>query len=266
MKLLLLPLLGASLSVASASHAGDTCEVKSGAATAALVELYTSEGCSSCPPADRQLSDLRRQLDANAVLVPLALHVTYWDRIGWKDIYAQPTFDSRQSWLLQQRRKRVVYTPQFFLNGDLLREWSWDLPSANRRFKALPAPFTIALNTTPAAAGLSGHATVSAPDVRTGGDLYLAITESGLVSRVLRGENSGVTLRHDNTTRLWLGPFPLRQGKASVHQEVSLPAGWARERVQAVALVQNSDDGRILQAVSTQQCQAAQALAPGSAR
>jgi hypothetical protein len=71
------------------------CELYSGPHTAALVELYTSEGCSSCPPADRQLSRLREALDANAVVVPLSLHVTYWNYIGWIDPFGQRVFDER---------------------------------------------------------------------------------------------------------------------------------------------------------------------------
>ncbi len=264
MKPILMLTLLASFCAASASYASGVCEVKSGPATAALVELYTSEGCSSCPPADRQLSNLRGQLDANAVVVPLSLHVSYWDQIGWKDIFAQKIFDARQSELLEKRRYKVVYTPQFFVNGDELRDWSAALPSEIRRINAKPAPVTISLKSTAgnpplktaAGATLLLDADVSAADPRTAGALYLALSESGLVSHVLRGENSGVTLRHDNTVRLWLGPFPLTQGKTRVHQEISLPAAWRSDHVQAVAFVQNSDDAHILQAVSTAQCQA----------
>lgn len=255
--------LGASLCAAPASYAGG-CEVKSGPATAALVELYTSEGCSSCPPADRQLSNLRRQLDADAIMVPLALHVSYWDRIGWKDVFAQRIFDARQSALLEKRRNKFAYTPQFFVNGDELRNWSTALPSEIRRINATPAPVTIRLKSSaanPAPATAPGatlllEADVSAADPRTAGALYLALSESGLVTHVLRGENGGATLRHDDTVRLWLGPFPLAQGTARVRQEISMPAAWRSDRVQTVAFVQSAD-ARILQAVSTAQCPAA---------
>lgn len=87
-----------------------TCDARSGPKTAALVELYTSEGCSSCPPADRQLSRLRQALDPAAEFVPLALHVGYWDYIGWKDPYAQAAFGARQSWLVHANRQKTVYT------------------------------------------------------------------------------------------------------------------------------------------------------------
>lgn len=255
--------LAATFCIASAAYAGSACEVNSGTGTAALVELYTSEGCSSCPPADRQLSALRAQLPANAAVVPLALHVSYWDQIGWKDPYAQALFDARQSALLEKRRRKVVYTPQFFVNGDELRDWSASLPAEIRRINAIPAPLTITLSSMPQAAPATVllQADARAHDGKTGGALYLALTESGLVSHVLRGENGGATLRHDDTARLWFGPVALVQGKASLRQQVTLPPGWRADRLQAVAFVQDATDAHILQAVSGAVCQAPSAPA-----
>ena len=245
----------ATCCVMPASYAANSCAVKSGPATAALVELYTSEGCSSCPPADRQLNRLPRTLDRGAVVVPLALHVTYWDRIGWKDVFAQKGFDARQAQLLASARHKFAYTPQFFVNGRELRDWSDNLPAAVRRTNAILAPLTITLKTSATDAGaLLLEAAVSAPGQRTAGDLYVALSESALVSKVLSGENQGATLRHDATARLWLGPFALTGGSAHMRQQVALPAGWQRERLQAVAFVQ-APDARILQAVITAQCQ-----------
>src|SRR5260221_6253514 len=97
------------------------CDVRSGPKTAALVELYTSEGCSSCPPADQQLRRLRQELDSAAAAVPLALHVGYWDYIGWKDPYAQTAFAERQGWLGRVNQHRTVYTPPFFLQRSEVR-------------------------------------------------------------------------------------------------------------------------------------------------
>ena len=227
--------------------------VKSGAATAALVELYSSEGCSSCPPADMALRQLRQSLDADAVLVPLALHVSYWDRIGWKDVFAQKIFDARQTELLSHRNSRVAYTPQFFVNGVELRSWRDNLPDTIRQINARPAPLTITLTSMPAADNVLLEAQVSAVDPHVNGALYLAVSESALVSTVTRGENSGATLRHDNTARLWFGPIQLKQGTARLSQQIKLPHDWRRQNLQAVAFVQ--DQGNVLQAVSTAQCQ-----------
>ena len=112
------------------AHAGGSCQVQSGPTTAALVELYTSEGCSSCPPADDTLRAIRHSAGPHAVVIPLALHVSYWDRIGWKDVFAQKTFDARQSSLVAAVGSKVVYTPQFFVNGREQRNWNMALSGA----------------------------------------------------------------------------------------------------------------------------------------
>lgn len=252
-------LAGVLVTTGLPSYAGNVCEVKSGPATAALVELYTSEGCSSCPPADRQLSELKNGLDSDAAVVPLSMHVTYWDDIGWKDIFAQKTFDRRQSDLVAAHHSRVVYTPQFFVNGNELRSWRGRLPEVIRQVNAIPAPVAITLKTTPNASGsVTLDVAVNAKqDATVDGDLYVAISENGLVSKVSRGENSGATLHHDGTVRQWYGPVRLSQGRAQFHRDVTLPAGWNRNRLQAVAFVQAPDEGRVLQAVSTAQCQPA---------
>lgn len=240
------------------SYAGNVCEVKSGPATAALVELYTSEGCSSCPPADKQLSELKNSLGKDAAIVPLSMHVTYWDEIGWKDIFAQKTFDQRQSDLVAAHHSRVVYTPQFFVNGNELRSWRGNLPGVIRQVNAVPAPVAITLKATPTASGVTLDAAVNAKDGKeVDGDLYIAVSENDLVSNVLRGENRGVTLHHDGTVRQWYGPIRLSQGSAQFHRDVALPANWNRNNLQAVAFVQAPNEGSVLQAVSTTQCRPA---------
>lgn len=270
MKLLSLVTMIATVCAVAPSSAATSCEAVSGARTAALVELYSSEGCSSCPPADVALRKLASRLDADAVVVPLALHVTYWDRIGWKDIFAQKMFDTRQTDLLQLRPHKTAYTPQFFVNGDELRDWDAALPAAIRRINARPAPLAIRLRGTAvdapatAAAGvrLVLDAEVSATDPGTARQLYFAVSESGLVSHVLRGENGGATLEHDHVARHLVGPFTIDHGKARVHQEITLPAAWRGTKARVVAFVQNTDDRRIAQAVSTAVCAAADAGKP----
>lgn len=237
-------------------HADAACEVHSGPATAALVELYTSEGCSSCPPADRQLRTLRSQLPAGAAVVPLGLHVTYWDGLGWRDPFAQSAFDARQRALLGQRRLRVAYTPQFFVNGDELRDWQGQLTATIRRINTRPAAASIVLRTASIASpggGLRLDVQARLADPRAAGDLYVAITESGLSSQVQRGENGGATLHHDDTVRFWLGPVALQQGQAELHRTVSLPPQWRRQGLQALAFVQDAA-AHVLQAVDTTAC------------
>ncbi len=255
MKPIAVAVSGFVLCFATPSFGQNNCRAESGPGTAALVELYTSEGCSSCPPADRELSQLRRAAGRNAVIIPLSLHVTYWDQIGWKDGFAQKEFDLRQKLLANHGKSRVIYTPQFFMNGMELRHWRGQFPAAIRKINEKPAGASISLTWTRA----SGN-TVQLEAVATGRDpqarqvLYLAVSESRLVSKVLRGENGGATLMHDDTVRAWFTPVRLIRGRAQLHQAMRIPGNWNQQNLQAVAFVQNLDDGIVQQAVSIGQC------------
>ncbi|MBI3374530.1 MAG: DUF1223 domain-containing protein [Betaproteobacteria bacterium] len=231
------------------------CDVRSGPNTAALVELYTSEGCSSCPPADRQLSRLRQALDPAAEAVPLSLHVGYWDYIGWKDPYAQTAFGERQNWLVHANQRKTVYTPQVFVSGTELRSSQGALRDKVRQLNAQPAAAAIHVQAriTPDGA-LALNAEAMARAAAEPAALYVALAESGLVSSVTRGENSGVTLTHDHVVREWIGPVRLTGGSARVQREIPLPPAWSRARLEVVAFVQDERSGRVLQAISAQQC------------
>ncbi len=250
--------LGLMLSTHLGAIAQSSCQARSGPKTAALVELYTSEGCSSCPPADKQLSTLRQTLDPQAEVVPLSLHVDYWDYIGWKDPYAQPAFGQRHRALVTANQHKTVYTPHFFVSGGEVREWRGTLRDEVRRINAQPAAAEIRLKTrlTP-----QGTLAISADASRTSpGDaaqLYVALAEDGLVSRVARGENGGTTLSHNAVVRQWLGPIRLSDsstGSASLQRELTLDPGWNRKRLSLVAFVQQEGSARVLQALATPVC------------
>jgi len=102
---------------------GNACSAVSPAHRAALVELYTSEGCDSCPPADNWLSRIDHERQANTI-IPLALHVDYWDDFAWRDRFAQAAFTARQRRLASKGGRHVVYTPEVFIAGEELRSWS----------------------------------------------------------------------------------------------------------------------------------------------
>jgi hypothetical protein len=231
------------------------CDVRSGPKTAALVELYTSEGCSSCPPADRQLSRLRQTLDSAAEVVPLALHVNYWDYIGWKDAYAQVVFGERQSWLVHANQQKTVYTPQFFVGGVDLRSRPGGLPEQVKQLNAQLATATIRVKAEPNTHGtLELSAEATAPAASFPASFYLAVTEDGLVSKVTRGENSGATLAHDHVMRVLIGPIRLEEGTARVQRHVALPAGWSRAQLEVIAFVQDERNGKVLQALRAMNC------------
>ena len=223
------------------------CAVQSGPGTAALVELYTSEGCSSCPPADRQLGQLRQ----DAKLVPLALHVGYWDGLGWKDPFAQDEFAQRQRWLVRVADRRTVYTPQFFVNGTDVR------PSAVadevRRLNTQPAQASIRLQAK-AEGGDALAIDATARSAIDGAVLYLAVAENGLSTEVRAGENSGRRLGHEHVVRAWIGPLKLKGGSVELRRSVPLAKAWQRARLEVSAFVQDPRTGHVLQAVGAGQC------------
>src|SRR5215471_11070793 len=112
--------------IGPARAADPACSASSGPHTTALVELYTSEGCDTCPPADHWLSSLFSRGFTPAQVVPFALHVDYWDYIGWKDPYGRAEFSARQRKLAAMRRPTIVYTPQVLLQGRDFRRWGGD--------------------------------------------------------------------------------------------------------------------------------------------
>ena len=119
MKTLLLAVMALSVATAQAAQ----CTAKSSEKTVAVVELYTSEGCDTCPPVDRWLSSLGSKGFAADRVVPIALHVDYWDYIGWKDTYAREAHSARQRKMAKLARAAMVYTPQVLLQGQDFRRW-----------------------------------------------------------------------------------------------------------------------------------------------
>ena len=236
-------------------QAQGACATRSGAQTVALVELYTSEGCSSCPPADRWLSGIAGRYSPKQV-VPLALHVDYWDYIGWKDPYARREFSQRQRRLSQLQRLALVYTPQVLVQGADFRQW--DGPEFGRavaRINAQPARASLELEMLeerPDALTVRASATVSEPAQRADAALYVAAYEKGLESRITAGENRGRVLRHDYVVLEWRGPYAL----GARELELALLPKAKTSDSGVVAFVQNRRTGEVLQALSLAACTA----------
>ncbi len=198
-----LPLLAVA-DLATAAPAA--CQAQSAAVAPIVVELYTSEGCSSCPPADRWLSTLKGRADVLA----LAFHVTYWDRLGWPDRYATPEATARQHELARLAGRSQVYTPQVRAAG---RDW--------QLWPKLPAPAADSgIRVTLQREGETITAQVAAvagPTALRAG--YWAVLEDGHQSAVQAGENAGETLRHDHVVRLYK---PVTPWAASAAQRLQL--------------------------------------------
>jgi hypothetical protein len=233
------------------------CSAKSPAHTLALVELYTSEGCDSCPPADKWLRSLTTAPAAESV-VPLALHVDYWDYIGWKDPYAKPQFAVRQRELAAVGGKTFVYTPQVIFNGRDYRRWGGrEFFDDVKKTNSQPARAAIELSMSMKPDGrIEARATATVPAMqhRTDALLHVAAFQNGLSTTVAAGENRGKTLQHDFVARTWAAPSLVDPaGKAESTIKAIIPAVPARNAGIA-AFVQNKRTGEVLQAFSMQLC------------
>jgi hypothetical protein len=238
------------VAMSSNTLAAEACVAETGAMRNTLVELFTSEGCSSCPPADRWLTALKDRGD----LIALAFHVDYWDRLGWTDRFASPHFTQRQRDKASRARSSYVYTPQVLVDGGDFRGWAAHpggaglakpQPAALRlRFAAAPAAGNV-LAVNLAAEALPGKAWPrQRPAVA-----WIALVENGLASDVAAGENAGERLRHDRVVRGWHGPFPLdAEGRLELARDIPMAGTQARQR-QLVAVVEEAGGGAILQAV-----------------
>ncbi|HUK12814.1 MAG TPA: DUF1223 domain-containing protein [Thermoanaerobaculaceae bacterium] len=238
-----MPLLALLAAVAAAQPAAAATP----AAPFALVELFTSEGCSSCPPADRLLGRIAAEAARSGQnVLALAFHVGYWDYLGWTDRFARPEFGRRQ------RRYAAalsdgVYTPQLVVNGAAAF-----VGSDESRVRAAIA----AALARPAAASLAAdavlHGQAQRVDVRVAGSglpdgatVEVAVVEDGLSTRVLRGENADSVLRHSRVVRA-LGALPA--GAAAGEVTLDVPPDLVGERSSVVVFAQDRVTGRVLAA------------------
>jgi len=243
--------------VTPAASAVTGCKAQSGRQTVPLVELYTSEGCDSCPPADRWLSstfapgDTR---DGAVVATPLSFHVDYWDRLGWKDRFATPAWTKRQYDSARAAHSDLVYTPQVLLQGRDLRDWHAEKRSVAAIAAAgrAPARAEIALEIVPRTGAVEVRASARVPEtaLRKSAVLFVALTDDGLASEVKAGENKGKRLLHDHVVRELRGDIAIGPaGEGSGTFTLPLPAE-AGKSSSIVAFVQSADSGDVLQTLA----------------
>jgi hypothetical protein len=254
MKALLPVLLVFSLATAQAMQ----CTAKSTDRTVALVELYTSEGCDSCPPADRWLSSLGLRGFAPDRVVPIALHVDYWDYIGWKDPYARQAHSTRQRKMAKLARAAMVYTPQVLLQGQDFRHWSSGaFEQAVAKINARPATARISLALdTGRKDAFAVEAAAELQDASPSSDiaLFLGAYENKLVSEVKAGENRGKSLPHDYVVLQWVGPLEFKAGKLAERHLLPLLPRAVPGHSGVVAFVQNRATAEVLQALMLPAC------------
>lgn len=278
-KYLLLVLLSLPVSVQAIDVTAVVDDIKSVTSPdnrVVLLELYTSEGCSSCPPADRFLSELKSAGISDKQLIPMAFHVTYWDYIGWKDQFAKKQHDQRQRALAHKKKSSTVYTPQFVLSGEDYRSYATFSEDVNKLAKqkaTVDLVLTAQILSAQKNAGqqnvgqentsqekvnkqdaetlkLSLKSDISASEIKDV-SFYLAVIENNLASDVNDGENEGEHLRHDYVVRQFIGPYfqSKPENQQSREQIIVLQPGWKRQDLSIVAFAENPHTGEVLQAV-----------------
>lgn len=226
--------LAAGMMLLATGAAAADCRVEAPTVAPRVVELYTSEGCNSCPPADRWLSGLRRRSDVLAA----AFHVDYWDRLGWRDRFADPRYTQRQAALQSLRGARFSYTPQVVVDGRDWRGWP-DLPPA----RSVPSPVRLTLQRVGEHVHWNAEALPGAP---TRMALWWAVLEDGHRSDVQAGENAGVTLQHDHVVRGY-GTVPAWTGSAGA--SIAAPSrGEQGRNTRTIVVVTDSAGSLPLQA------------------
>ena len=214
--------------------------------TPVAVELFSSEGCSSCPPADAWLAALDRGQPIDGVsVIALEEHVDYWDRLGWRDPFAQPQFGERQAAYSRALPDGRVFTPEIVVDGHAVVD-SGDADQAARAMHAaaLEARERVSLSRQ------NDRITIDVSGIPGGDDdvaeVWLAVTESGLTSDVAQGENAGRRLVHAPVVRMLRRLGAAQDSAFHVETAVALDPSWAPRALRFVAFVQRARSRRIL--------------------
>ena len=229
------------------------CRAQSARQTVALIELYTSEGCSSCPPADRWLSGIDL---APTSAIELALHVDYWDRLGWKDRFATAGHTARQYEQMRRQKSEYVYTPQVLLQGRDFRQWG---------VRGEPAGAVAAINARPAraqielvaiadgdSARVDVHYNVADARDRARARPVVALVQDRLSNAVSAGENAGRRLAHDHVVRAWHASpaSPALDAAGELRERVTFALPADSGPLSVVAFVEDAASGDVLQALA----------------
>ncbi len=216
---------------------------------AVLVELFTSEGCSSCPPADELLGHLRQDLAAQHIeVIPLGFHVDYWNSLGWKDRFSSADFSHRQEQYARWLHLEGPYTPQLVVNGE--REF---VGSNAGRARSTIAEAAGGEQRMQIKASISNadklNIEITSPGTETS-NVFLAVTEDNLATKVGAGENNGRVLRHAAVVRQLQQLGELQHGKFQAGIPFNFQKDWKRDDLRAVVFVQDRSSGRVQAAAS----------------
>ena len=239
------------------------------APTPILVELFTSEGCSSCPPADALLQKMDAfQPVPGAQLIVLSEHVDYWDQEGWKDQYSSRELTNRQKGYVSELGLATAYTPQIIVDGTAELHAN-DPQQVKTAFEKALKDAKIPINLDSVnfagpqeAAVVHGHLQVDAGSENHNADIYIAVALNRAETQVLRGENQGQTLTHVAVVQQMVKVGKVqKKGSFSQDFEVKLKPGTKPGEVRIIAFVQEPGSGKVVAAASVLQNQGGTGIA-----
>ncbi|MDB5130181.1 thioredoxin family protein [Mucilaginibacter sp.] len=209
----------------------------------AVLELFTSEGCSSCPPADELLAKIQKEAQGKDIYL-LAYHVDYWDRLGWKDVFSNAEYSKRQEQYGRWFNLSQIYTPQLIVNGKAEFVGSNEAAIRNAISDQLStkANVNLVLHAQPDGGGLKVH--YQASNIVKGSNLLIAVVQKNAQSKVERGENAGNTLSHVQIVRKVQNEPLSATGEGS--SIVELPKGFDTQNWEVLGLIQDQSNGEIL--------------------
>lgn len=211
-----------------------------------LVELFTSEGCSSCPPADNALAFLEKEQPfMQAEVITLSLHVDYWNYLGWKDEFSSPLYSQRQAVYAEKLRLGSTYTPQMIVDGQIQFVGS-DVGKASQAIvEAAKSPKA---NVEIVVRGDSLKIKISDAPKHSDASVFLAIAENNLASTVKRGENSGKNLAHASVVRDLrpIGKLEAKSGGFEQQTTVARNPQWNQTNLSYVVFVQENESRKII--------------------
>ncbi len=223
--------------------------IESGAMRVPVVELYTSEGCSSCPPADAWIGRLGETLGEELRAVPLAFHVDYWNYLGWDDPFSSPEYTQRQRFLGALNAQSSIYTPEFLVSGRETRG-TRAVVGAIREANAQPAVVTIrAVVTRDADEVITAEVDIDGDTA--GAALYFAVFENGITREIGAGENHGRTLNHDFVVRDFREVALPDPGNQAIRVSIPVEDDWNRSDLGLAVMVMDRRDSHTRQALST---------------
>jgi hypothetical protein len=214
--------------------------------TPILVELFTAEGCSSCPPAEALLAKYQNEQPfEDAELITLAFHVDYWDYIGWKDKYASPLFTQRQRVYDRKFRTGKIYTPQMIVDGNIEFIGSREKDALKAFKKAAQtdkASITLAVDGEKISVSVKN---LTSEEIST---LYIAVAEDNLNSDIRNGENAGRNLTHLSVVRKLIGAgrIPANSAEFKMDYTIQTQPDWNRENLKLVVFVQENQSRSVL--------------------